>query len=71
MIGNLLYALHVLGAVLWVGTWCAVGYLAGEHIVEIFDTFERYKWYVVAAVVVVLAIVIAHRVRRHRAERAA
>jgi len=62
---------NALGAVLWVGTWCALGYLAGEHIVEIYDTFERYKWYVVAAVVVVVAIVITHRVRRGRAEHAA
>ena len=38
---------NALGAVLWVGTWCALGYLAGEHIVEIYDTFERYKWYVI------------------------
>src|SRR5262245_51044294 len=56
-------AYSALGAVLWVGTWCKVGYLAGEHIAEIYDTFERYKWYVVAAVVVVVAIVITHRVR--------
>src|SRR4051812_43423915 len=60
-------AYNALGAVLWVGAWCTLGYLAGEHIAEIYDTFERYKWYVVAAVVVVVAIVITHRVRRHRA----
>ncbi len=57
---------NALGAVLWVGTWCALGYLAGENIVEIYDTFERYKWYVVGAVVIVVAIVITHRVRRRR-----
>lgn len=62
---------NALGAVLWVGTWCALGYLAGEHIVEIYDTFERYKWYVVGALAVIVAIVIAHRVRRGRAERTA
>lgn len=62
---------NALGAALWVGTWCAVGYLAGEHIVEIYDTFERYKWYVVAGVIVIGAIVITHRVRRRRAQRAA
>jgi membrane protein DedA with SNARE-associated domain len=62
---------NALGAVLWVGVWCAVGYLAGEHIVDIYDAFERYKWYVVATVVVVVAIVITRRVRRGRAERAA
>ena len=54
---------NALGAVLWVGTWVALGYLAGEHIVEIYAAFERYKWYVFAAVVVVVAIVITHRVQ--------
>jgi membrane protein DedA with SNARE-associated domain len=57
---------NALGAVLWVGTWCALGYLAGENIVEIYDTFERYKWYVFGAVVVVIAIVITRRVRHAR-----
>jgi membrane protein DedA with SNARE-associated domain len=62
---------NALGAVLWVGAWAGLGYLAGEHIVDIYDTFERYKWYVVAAAVVVVAIVITHRVRHHRGQRAA
>jgi membrane protein DedA with SNARE-associated domain len=62
---------NALGAVLWVGTWCALGYLAGVNIVDIYDTFERYKWYVIGALAVVVAIVIAHRVRRRRAERTA
>ena len=57
---------NALGAALWVGTWSALGYLAGEHIVEIYDTFERYKWYVIAVVVVVVAIVITYRVRHAR-----
>jgi membrane protein DedA with SNARE-associated domain len=64
-------AYNALGAVLWVGMWCALGYLAGEHIVEIYDTFERYKWYLIGALIVVVAIVIGHRVRRRRARRAA
>jgi membrane protein DedA with SNARE-associated domain len=63
---------NALGAVLWVGTWCGLGYLAGENIVEIYDTFERYKWYVIGALaVVVVAIVITRRVRRRRTERTA
>jgi membrane protein DedA with SNARE-associated domain len=62
---------NALGAVLWVGTWCGLGYLAGENIVEIYDTFERYKWYVIGALAVVIAIVITRRVRRGRAERTA
>lgn len=62
---------NALGAVLWVGTWCALGYLAGENIVEIYDTFEQYKWFVIGALAVVVAIVIARRVRRRRAGRPA
>lgn len=57
---------NALGAVLWVGTWCGLGYLAGENIVEIYDTFERYKWYVIGALAVVIAIVITRRVRHSR-----
>jgi membrane protein DedA with SNARE-associated domain len=55
---------NALGAVLWVGTWAALGYLAGEHIVDIYAGFERYKWYAIGGVAVVIAIVIARRVRR-------
>jgi membrane protein DedA with SNARE-associated domain len=58
---------NALGAVLWVCTWSAVGYLAGEHIVEIYAGFEHYKWFVIAAMVVVAAILITRRVRRRRA----
>lgn len=60
---------NALGAVLWVGTWCALGYFAGENIVGIYDTFERYKWYVIGAVVVVVAIAITPRVRHARSGR--
>ena len=60
-------AFNALGAVLWVCTWAGLGYLAGENIVEIYAAFERYKWYVIAATVVVAAILITRRVRRARA----
>ena len=62
---------NALGAVLWVGTWCALGYLAGENIVEIYDKFEQYKWYVIGALAVVVAIVITRRVRHARRRGAA
>jgi membrane protein DedA with SNARE-associated domain len=64
-------AYNALGAVLWVGAWCTIGYLAGTHIVEIYDTFERYKWYAVAALVLVVVAVIAYRVRHARRRDAA
>ncbi len=62
---------NALGAVLWVGTWAGLGYLAGDNIVEIYAGFERYKWYAIGALAVVVAIVITHRVRRRRAHRPA
>jgi hypothetical protein len=58
-----------LGAVLWVGIFAGLGYLAGENIVGISAAFERYKWYVIGALVVIAAIVITRRVRRTRSEK--
>jgi membrane protein DedA with SNARE-associated domain len=60
-------AFNALGAVLWVCTWAGLGYLAGEHIVEIYAGFERYKWYVIGVFAVIAAILITRRVRRRRA----
>jgi membrane protein DedA with SNARE-associated domain len=60
-------AFNALGAVLWVCTWAGVGYLAGENIVEIYDAFDHYKWYVIAALAVVVGILITRRVMRRRA----
>ena len=62
---------NALGAVLWVGTWAGLGYLAGDNIVEIYAEFEPDKWYAIGALAVVVAIVITHRVRRRRAHRPA
>jgi membrane protein DedA with SNARE-associated domain len=58
---------NALGAVLWVCTWAGVGYLAGENIVDIYAAFERYKWYAIAAILVIVAVAITRRVRRGRA----
>lgn len=60
-------AFNTLGAVLWVCTWSAFGYFAGENIDEIYSAVEHYKWYVIAALAVVIAAVATRRVRRRRA----
>lgn len=60
-------AFNALGAVLWVCTWSAFGYLAGENIDRIYAAVEHYKWYAIAALLVVVAAYVAHRVRRRRA----
>jgi membrane protein DedA with SNARE-associated domain len=62
---------NALGAVLWVGTWAGLGFLTGTHMVTIYAAFEQYKWYVIGAIVIAIAIVITIRVRHGRAERRA
>jgi membrane protein DedA with SNARE-associated domain len=56
----------VIGAVLWVGVWTAVGYVAGDHWAQIKDGVLRYRPYVVAGAVLVVVAVVVWRVRRHR-----
>jgi len=57
--------------VLWVGTWAGLGFLTGTHMVTIYAAFEHYKWYVIGALVIAIAIVITIRVRRARTQRRA
>jgi membrane protein DedA with SNARE-associated domain len=58
---------NMLGAVLWVGLWALVGYLAGDHITAIYNTVSRYSLYLlIALAVVVVALIIRAAVRRHR-----
>jgi membrane protein DedA with SNARE-associated domain len=59
-------AFNALGAVLWVATWAGLGYLAGQHIVAIYSTIERYKWYAFAAAALIVAALITRRIRAHR-----
>jgi membrane protein DedA with SNARE-associated domain len=61
---------NALGAVLWVCWWSLLGYFAGEKISEIYDGFERYKWFVIGAAAVIVVAYVAHRVRRRRASAA-
>jgi membrane protein DedA with SNARE-associated domain len=58
-----------LGAALWVGTWSAVGYFAGDHISTIYEEVTRYSLYVAIAIGVVLVVLIARAVLRRRRRR--
>lgn len=61
-------AFNALGAALWVGTWLSVGYLAGGHIDTIYGYITRYSYYVLIALGVVIAALVAwHLLRRRRA----
>ena len=63
---------NALGAVLWVGVWTAIGYVAGAHIGTVYDEARRYVLVIAAVVVVVvLAKVVQHLVRRRRAANSA
>ncbi len=60
-------AFNALGAVLWVGTWASVGYLAGNHITAIYNAVSRYSLYaLIALAVVVTVLTIRAAVRAHR-----
>jgi membrane protein DedA with SNARE-associated domain len=60
-------AFNTLGAVLWVGVWAGLGYLAGNHITAIYDQIHRYQLYALLAVGLVLAaLIVRHLLRRRR-----
>ena len=60
-------AFNALGAALWVGTWTAVGYLAGNHIQAIYTQASRYALYLLAvAGLAIIVLIIRHRLRRAR-----
>jgi membrane protein DedA with SNARE-associated domain len=60
---------NALGAVLWVGTWAGLGFVAGTHMAAIYAEFERYKWYAIGAIALVAGIVLVIRVRRRPGRR--
>lgn len=59
-------AFNALGAALWCSLWISVGYLAGNHVEAFYTVFQRYLWYVVAAIVLAVALLAVRTVRRHR-----
>jgi membrane protein DedA with SNARE-associated domain len=59
-------AFNTLGAVLWVGVWARLGYLAGNDIAAIYEQVHRYQLYVLLAVGLVLAALIVRRLLRRR-----
>ena len=63
-------AFNALGAVLWVGTWVSLGYLAGGHIGTIYHYITQYSYYLLIALAVLLAGYIVRRVLRGRRRRA-
>jgi membrane protein DedA with SNARE-associated domain len=62
---------NLLGGAAWVGTWVSVGYFAGDHIEAIYNGVTRYALYVIIVAAVLLAGLIAVRLRRRQLRRAA
>ncbi|WP_255955119.1 DedA family protein [Streptomyces odontomachi] len=57
---------NALGAALWVGTWVALGYLAGQHIGSLYPAIEKSELGLLIATGVIVAALIARRVHRTR-----
>jgi membrane protein DedA with SNARE-associated domain len=57
---------NTIGAALWVGLWTTLGYVAGAHIVTVYNVISRYQWYALAALAAALAGYIGLRHIRHR-----
>jgi membrane protein DedA with SNARE-associated domain len=57
---------NTVGAVLWVGVWSTVGYLAGNHLTSIDNTMTRYSLYLLIALAVLAAAWITRTVLRRR-----
>ncbi|MGO9487515.1 MAG: DedA family protein [Solirubrobacteraceae bacterium] len=55
---------NAIGAALWVSVWTTIGYVSGDHINEIYDTAKRYEAYLALALVALLVIYLATRLRR-------
>ncbi len=57
---------NTLGAVLWVGVWASLGYLAGTNIGPVYETISRYQRYALIALAALLLALLARRLTRHR-----
>src|SRR5256885_1313376 len=58
---------NAIGATLWVGTWVTIGYFAGSNISTVYHYITLYSYYVLGALVVLIAGYIVWRRRRRRA----
>jgi membrane protein DedA with SNARE-associated domain len=57
-------AFNALGAGLWVATWSAVGYLAGNHLTAIYEQASRYELYLLGALAALVVVLIGRRLWR-------
>jgi membrane protein DedA with SNARE-associated domain len=59
-------AFNALGAILWSALWSGLGFVAGQHINGIYAEVERYEVYLLVALALVVALLLARWLwRRH------
>ncbi|MEU6096616.1 DedA family protein [Streptomyces sp. NPDC047079] len=63
-------AFNALGAALWVGVWVTFGALAGAHLETLYPAIKRYELYVLAALAVLIAFLLARHLRRRHRDKA-
>lgn len=59
-------AFNVLGAALWVGAWVSLGALAGAHLNTLYPAIQRYELYLLSALAVLIAGLVARHLHRRR-----
>lgn len=58
---------NAIGAALWVGLWVSVGYLAGDHINQVYDTIRQYEvYFVIALALLVVGLIARHFLKRRK-----
>jgi membrane protein DedA with SNARE-associated domain len=62
-------AFNVLGALLWVGVWTSLGYLAGANLTAIWNAIGRYQPYFYSAIGLLVVGLVVWHLRRRRRER--
>lgn len=60
---------NTLGAVLWVGVWASLGYLAGTNIGPVYEKISHYQRYALIALAALLLALLARRLTRHHGPR--
>ncbi len=60
-----------LGAVLWVGTWLTVGYVAGDHIDSAYGAIRHYLIYLMVGAAILIVTITAQHVLGPRRDRSA
>ena len=59
---------NAVGAALWVGLWVVIGRLAGRHIGAVYHQIQRYQWWFVGLLVLIVGLLVLRHVMHRRRE---